>query len=87
MARAGSKNSPRPADRAAGGARHCDTPTRSRPHPDFGSSECGWVVEGQTGADYEAVEGFWPVLQTLESVADEGFESLQGDEGTSWIRL
>ena len=37
------------------------------------------MVEGQAGAGYEAVEGVGPVLEAFEPVADEGFESVEGD--------
>ncbi|OEJ55093.1 hypothetical protein BGK72_34160 [Streptomyces agglomeratus] len=51
------------------------------PPTDFGLSGCGWCLEGQAGAGYEAVEGMGTVLQAFEAVADEGFELVKGHDG------
>lgn len=49
----------------------------SRPRStDFGSAGWLWVVEGQAGAGYEAVEGVWLVSKALEPVSYEGLESV-----------
>jgi hypothetical protein len=40
-----------------------------------------WGCRGKTSAGYEAVEGFRPVLESFEPVADEGLQAVQGDHG------
>ncbi|GAB2463977.1 hypothetical protein [Streptomyces incanus] len=47
---------------------------------DFGLSGWRWMVEGQAGTRYEAVEGGGPV-KAFEPVAYEGFEPVEGDDG------
>lgn len=46
---------------------------------DFGCSGRRWIVEGQRGARYEAVESAGSALKAFEPVAYEGFEPVEGD--------